>query len=101
MATNKRHTVLECEVAVALKTAAGIKVTGRRDAESSLSKVEIKWEGFLFSGCDDVLANPLWQHERRRLNRRFPPNGDGLFPPDLTTRSSAPTKSSYRARRLL
>lgn len=65
MATNKRHTVLECEVAVTLKTAAGIKVTGRRDAESSLSKVKIKWDGrgaffFLFSGCDDDLANPIW-----------------------------------------
>lgn len=46
MATNKRHTVLECEVAVTLKTAAGIKVTGRRHAESSLSKVKIKWEVF-------------------------------------------------------
>lgn len=44
MATNKRHTVLECEVAVTLKTAVGIKVTGRRDSESSLSKVKIKWE---------------------------------------------------------
>lgn len=39
---------------------------------------------FLFSDCDDVLVNPFWQRERRRLNRRFPPNGGGLF---LTTRS--------------
>lgn len=61
MATNKRHTILECEVAVTLKTAAGIKVTGRRDAESGLSKVKIKSEGFsLLSGCDDVLVNPFF-----------------------------------------
>lgn len=54
---------MECEVAVTLKTAAGIKVTGRRDVESNLSKVKIKWE--FFSGCHDILVNLFRQHVRR------------------------------------